>query len=158
MGAPGPRRSRGGRRRVRSETPPPMRHRAGARSRARRLDSRARVERADSPRSPRRSPAGVGGSRSRDSSCAHRCQRLTQGSAATSARETTLRRGPFLGRAGASTATVSRLENGIALPRDPIIDAIIDAYCVVTGVPRLELLERAAADWQKDDYGEVKGL
>jgi hypothetical protein len=29
---------------------------------------------------------------------------------------------------------------------------------VVTGVPRLELLERATADWQKDDYGEVKGL
>jgi len=29
---------------------------------------------------------------------------------------------------------------------------------VVSGVPRLELLERAAADWQKNDYGEVKGL
>jgi transcriptional regulator with XRE-family HTH domain len=61
-------------------------------------------------------------------------------------------------RAGSSTATVSRLENGIALPSDPLIDAILDAYCVVTGVPRLELLERAAADWQQDDYGEVKGL
>lgn len=61
-------------------------------------------------------------------------------------------------RAGASTATVSRLENGRALPSDPLIDAILDAYCVVTGVPRLELLERAAADWQKNDYGEVKGL
>ena len=61
-------------------------------------------------------------------------------------------------RAGASTATVSRLENGIALPSDPLIDAIIDAYCVVTGVRRLELLERAAADWQKHDYGEVKGF
>ena len=61
-------------------------------------------------------------------------------------------------RAGASTATVSRLENGMALPSDPLIDAILDAYCVVTGVPRLELLERAAADWQQDDYGEVKGL
>jgi hypothetical protein len=36
--------------------------------------------------------------------------------------------------------------------------AILDAYCVLTGVPRLELLERAAADWQKNDYGEVKGL
>jgi transcriptional regulator with XRE-family HTH domain len=61
-------------------------------------------------------------------------------------------------RAGASTATVSRLENGVALPSDPLIDAIVDAYCVVTGVPRLELLERATADWQQDDYGEVKGL
>ena len=61
-------------------------------------------------------------------------------------------------RAGASTATVSRLENGIALPSDPLIDAILDAYCVVTGVPRLELLERATADWQRSDYGEVKGL
>jgi transcriptional regulator with XRE-family HTH domain len=60
-------------------------------------------------------------------------------------------------RAGAGTATVSRLENGIALPSDPLIDAIVDAYCVVTGVPRLELLERATADWQQDDYGEVKG-
>jgi transcriptional regulator with XRE-family HTH domain len=61
-------------------------------------------------------------------------------------------------RAGSSTATISRLENGIALPSDPLIDAILDAYCVVTGVPRLELLERAAADWQRDEYGEVKGL
>ena len=61
-------------------------------------------------------------------------------------------------RAGASAATVSRLENGIALPSDPLIDAILDAYGVVTGVPRLELLERAAADWQQDAYGEVKGL
>jgi transcriptional regulator with XRE-family HTH domain len=61
-------------------------------------------------------------------------------------------------RAGASTATVSRLENGIALPSDPLLDAILDAYCVITGVPRLELLERAAAAWQRDEYGEVKGL
>jgi transcriptional regulator with XRE-family HTH domain len=61
-------------------------------------------------------------------------------------------------RAGSSTATISRLENGIALPSDPLIDAILDAYCVVTGVPRLELLERAAADWQRDEYGEVRGL
>jgi transcriptional regulator with XRE-family HTH domain len=61
-------------------------------------------------------------------------------------------------RAGASTATVSRLENGIALPSDPLHDAILDAYCVVSGVPRLELLERATANWQQDDYGEVKGL
>jgi transcriptional regulator with XRE-family HTH domain len=61
-------------------------------------------------------------------------------------------------RAGASTATVSRLENGIAVPADPLVDAILDAYCVITGVPRLELLERATADWQQDDYGEVKGL
>ena len=61
-------------------------------------------------------------------------------------------------RAGASTATVSRLENGIALPSDPTIDRILDAYCVVTGVPRLELLERATANWQRHDYGEVKGL
>ena len=61
-------------------------------------------------------------------------------------------------RAGSSTATVSRLENGLTLPSDPLIDAIIDAYCVLTGVPRLELLERAAADWQRDEYGEVKGL
>ena len=61
-------------------------------------------------------------------------------------------------RAGSSTATVSRLENGIALPADPLIDAILDAYCVVTGVPRLELMERAAADWQRDEYGDVKGL
>jgi transcriptional regulator with XRE-family HTH domain len=61
-------------------------------------------------------------------------------------------------RAGASTATISRLENGIAIPSDPLIDAILDAYCVVTGVSRLELLERATADWQQDDYGEVKGL
>ena len=37
-------------------------------------------------------------------------------------------------------------------------NSLVTAYCVVTGVPRLELLERAAADWQQDDYGEVKGL
>ena len=61
-------------------------------------------------------------------------------------------------RAGASDATVSRLENGIALPSDPLLDAILDAYCVVTGVPRLELLERATADWQRDEYGAVRGL
>ena len=61
-------------------------------------------------------------------------------------------------RAGASTATVSRLENGIALPADRLVDAILDAYSVVTGVPRLELLERATADWQRDEYGTVKGL
>jgi transcriptional regulator with XRE-family HTH domain len=61
-------------------------------------------------------------------------------------------------RAGSSTATISRLENGLALPSDPLIDGILDAYSVVTGVPRLELLERATADWQRDDYGEVRGL
>jgi transcriptional regulator with XRE-family HTH domain len=61
-------------------------------------------------------------------------------------------------RAGASDATVSRLENGIALPSDPLLDAILDAYCIVTGVPRLELLERATADWQRDEYGAVRGL
>ena len=61
-------------------------------------------------------------------------------------------------RAGSSTATVSRLENGVALPSDRLVDAILDAYCVVTGVPRLELLERAAADWQREEYGEVTGL
>jgi transcriptional regulator with XRE-family HTH domain len=61
-------------------------------------------------------------------------------------------------RAGASTATVSRLENGISLPSDSLGDAIVDAYSVISGVPRLELLERATADWQQDEYGEVKGL
>jgi transcriptional regulator with XRE-family HTH domain len=61
-------------------------------------------------------------------------------------------------RAESSTATISRLENGVALPSDPLIDKILDAYCVVTGVPRLELLERATAAWQRDEYGEVKGL
>jgi transcriptional regulator with XRE-family HTH domain len=61
-------------------------------------------------------------------------------------------------RAGASTATVSRLENGIAIPSDPLLDAILDAYCVLTGVPRLELLERATAEWQRNEYGEAKGL
>ena len=62
------------------------------------------------------------------------------------------------GRAGASTATVSRFENGVAVPSDRLLDAILDAYCVITGVPRLELLERATADWQLNEYGEVKGL
>ncbi len=61
-------------------------------------------------------------------------------------------------RAGSSTATVSRLETGQALPADPLIDAILDAYSVVTGIPRLELLERATADWQRDEYGGVTGL
>ena len=61
-------------------------------------------------------------------------------------------------RAGSSMATVSRLENGQALPSDKLIDAILDAYSVVTGVPRLELLERATAAWQRDEYGEVTGL
>jgi transcriptional regulator with XRE-family HTH domain len=61
-------------------------------------------------------------------------------------------------RAGSSTATVSRLETGQALPSDRLIDAILDAYSVVTGIPRLELLERATADWQRDEYGEVTGL
>jgi transcriptional regulator with XRE-family HTH domain len=61
-------------------------------------------------------------------------------------------------RAGSSTATVSRRENAIALPSDPLIDAILDAYSVITGVPRLELLERATADWQRDEYGDVTGL
>ena len=49
-------------------------------------------------------------------------------------------------------------ERAGATQRDQLVDAIVDAYCVVTGVPRLELLERATADWQKSDYGEVKGL
>jgi transcriptional regulator with XRE-family HTH domain len=61
-------------------------------------------------------------------------------------------------RAGSSTATISRLENGLALPSDKLGDAILDAYTVVTGVPRLELVERATAAWQRDEYGEVTGL
>ena len=61
-------------------------------------------------------------------------------------------------RAGSSTATVSRLETGQAVPSDSLIDAILDAYTVVTGISRLELLERATADWQRDEYGEVTGL
>ena len=61
-------------------------------------------------------------------------------------------------RAASSTATISRLENGLALPSDKLGDAILDAYSVVTGVPRLELVERATADWQRDEYGEVTGL
>jgi transcriptional regulator with XRE-family HTH domain len=61
-------------------------------------------------------------------------------------------------RAGSSAATISRLENGRSLPSDQLIDAIIDAYSVVTGIPRLELLERATANWQRDEYGEVTGL
>lgn len=46
----------------------------------------------------------------------------------------------------------------MVLPSDRLVDAIFDAYWVVTGVPRLELLERAMADWREDEYGEVKGL
>ena len=46
----------------------------------------------------------------------------------------------------------------MAVPSDSLCDAILDAYGVITGVPRLELLERATADWQKDEYGEVTGL
>ena len=61
-------------------------------------------------------------------------------------------------RAGSSTATISRLENGVALPSDQLVDAIVDAYSVVTGIPRLQVLERATAQWQRDEYGEVKGL
>ena len=61
-------------------------------------------------------------------------------------------------RAGSSIATISRLENGVALPSDKLGDAILDAYSVVTGVPRLELVERATADWQRDEYGAVTGL
>jgi transcriptional regulator with XRE-family HTH domain len=61
-------------------------------------------------------------------------------------------------RAGASTATISRLENGLAWPSDKLGDAILDAYTLVTGVPRLELVERATAAWQRDEYGEVTGL
>lgn len=61
-------------------------------------------------------------------------------------------------RASASAATISRLENGRSIPSDKLVDAIIDAYSVITSIPRLELLERATADWQRDEYGEVKGL
>lgn len=61
-------------------------------------------------------------------------------------------------RASASTATISRLENGRSMPSDKLGDAIIDAYSVITGIPRLELLERATADWQRDEYGTVRGL
>ena len=61
-------------------------------------------------------------------------------------------------RAGASISTISRLENGVAMPSDKLGDSIFDAYSVVTGVPRLELVERATADWQRDEYGEVTGL
>ena len=61
-------------------------------------------------------------------------------------------------RSGASVATISRLETGRSLPSDSLIDAILDAYVVITGIPRLELLERATADWQRDEYGEVRGL
>ena len=46
----------------------------------------------------------------------------------------------------------------MALPSDKLGDAILDAYSVITGVPRLELVERATADWQRDEYGEVTGL
>jgi transcriptional regulator with XRE-family HTH domain len=66
--------------------------------------------------------------------------------------------GEIAERSGSSTATISRFENGLALPSDQLVDAIIDAYSVVTRVPRLELLERATADWQRDEYGEVTGL
>jgi transcriptional regulator with XRE-family HTH domain len=61
-------------------------------------------------------------------------------------------------RAGSSTATITRLENGIASPSDPLFDAIMDAYCVVTGVPRMEFVERATAAWQRHEYGELRGL
>jgi transcriptional regulator with XRE-family HTH domain len=66
--------------------------------------------------------------------------------------------GEIADRAGSSTATISRLENGVALPSDQLIDAIFDAYSVVTGVSRLVLLERATAAWQQEEYGEVTGL
>jgi transcriptional regulator with XRE-family HTH domain len=66
--------------------------------------------------------------------------------------------GEIADRAGSSTATISRLENGVALPSDQLVDAIVDAYSVVTGVPRLVLLERATAEWQRDEYGDVTGL
>jgi transcriptional regulator with XRE-family HTH domain len=66
--------------------------------------------------------------------------------------------GEIADRAGSSTATISRLENGVALPSDQLVDAILDAYSVVTGVARLELLERATAEWQREEYGEVTGL
>jgi transcriptional regulator with XRE-family HTH domain len=56
-------------------------------------------------------------------------------------------------RAGASAATVSRLENGISHPSDRLADAILDAYSVVTGIPRLELLERATDEWRRNEYG-----
>ncbi len=58
-------------------------------------------------------------------------------------------------RAGSSTATISRLENSLAWPSDGLIDTILDAYSVLTGVPRLELLERTTAKWQREEYGEV---
>ena len=51
-----------------------------------------------------------------------------------------------------------RLENGVAWPSDQLGDAILDAYSVVSGIPRLELLEQATAEWQRDEYGELKGL
>ena len=66
--------------------------------------------------------------------------------------------GEIADRAGSSAATISRLENGVALPSDQLVDAILDAYSVVTRVPRLELLERATAEWQREEYGEVTGL
>ena len=46
----------------------------------------------------------------------------------------------------------------MAWPSDQLGDAILDAYSVVTGIPRLELLEHATAEWQRDEYGETKGL
>jgi len=58
-------------------------------------------------------------------------------------------------RAGASNATVSRLENSVAWPSDKLADAILDAYSVLTGVPRLELMERTTADWQREEYGST---
>ena len=61
-------------------------------------------------------------------------------------------------RAGASTATVSRLENGIALPSDPLIDTILDAYGVLPVCLGWSCWNVLRLDWQEDEYGEVKGL
>jgi hypothetical protein len=58
----------------------------------------------------------------------------------------------------AGTATVSRLENGMAVASDPLIDAIFDAYCVVTGVSRLGVAGRSYGRLAAEEYGEVKGL
>ena len=58
-------------------------------------------------------------------------------------------------RAGASNATISRLENGLAWPSDRLGDAVLDAYSVLTGVPRLELMERTTAEWQREEYGNT---
>jgi DNA-binding XRE family transcriptional regulator len=53
-------------------------------------------------------------------------------------------------RADVSPATVSRLETGHSWPGDQAGDRLIDVYCLLSGLHRLELVEIVVREWEDE--------